>query len=849
MMNTFTSVSFLLFASMAGVARSSLVRGGIESSQALEFSSVDGPRRHLMHESTCTLFRKCVTFGPSEEHPHGHHIDSWVCHLSGEDSSRINGLQFVDIVESRSISETIANATSGQSVLTVSEAIIDAEEPRMYIPEHASIRVHDLSTGVDRVTRKRDVDRDLISSEEQDNHSHHNNRRLTGGPTTVGELRTLVVRLTDKNNVAVTSDVNQLINDVFTDSSSLKTQTEGCSYGKLKIEPFRGNTPSNYYINNGVVDVKMDFDMNGDVSGWEQAGLKAAKNLLGNLEDPMFDLIMVCSPPSPKSNFLAFAFPNSKYSFYNNEWCGYVSGQMHEVGHNLGLGHSGETGDGEYGDGTGYMGFSQGTDDWKMCYNPQKSYQLGWYEDQTKVINPLDGVGRREFVLNGVADYGENKDAVLVLRLRQVTPDQDFYIGFNRAVGINEQTGEHRNMVTIIRKDYGAPDEYAQSTKVAALRPGQRVIIPNFNGSNKDVQIAFTGLTDDGRDARVIVLDNDQVPPPPPGSCTKFVVEVITDGYPDDNEWYIKDKGDWGRIAAISMPYQNENTKYRQEVCLPQGRFAKNYVFAIEDKYGDGMGSGSYKVFNHQGQLQFQGGNNFSSDNKWATHNIMVEADPNPPPPTKPPTTPPTEAPTESPPCVDYFVEVKTDTYPGDSSWQFLFVNEMNDEKIIEESPAFEKQKTVTHKVCLYDGRQYTFRFKDSYGDGLCCGNSEESKGYYKVKDACGRVFVDSGQVEDDFKERDYPITAEQCSEVSTPDTPEPTEAPVLAPVPAPTLAPTKKAVCKNKVKKRFKVNPKSKKKNCKWYAKKKHCNKTVEGGKNNGKKISELCAKNCKAC
>ena len=92
---------------------------------------------------------------------------------------------------------------------------------------------------------------------------------------------------------------------------------------------------------------------------------------------------------------------------------------MHEIGHNLGLAHSAEIGESEYGDGTGVMGNSSEKDDMKMCYNPQKNYQLGWYQDQEATMNPLDGQGKREYILNGVTDYKKNKYAIIVLRMRQ----------------------------------------------------------------------------------------------------------------------------------------------------------------------------------------------------------------------------------------------------------------------------------------------------------------------------------------------------------------------------------------------------------------------------------------------
>ena len=54
------------------------------------------------------------------------------------------------------------------------------------------------------------------------------------------------------------------------------------------------------------------------------------------------DHVMYCMPSNVMSG-IAFAGVNSWYSVYNNEWCHqYSAVQMHEIGHNIGLGHSGE---------------------------------------------------------------------------------------------------------------------------------------------------------------------------------------------------------------------------------------------------------------------------------------------------------------------------------------------------------------------------------------------------------------------------------------------------------------------------------------------------------------------------
>merc|ERR1719261_1119471 len=124
--------------------------------------------------------------------------------------------------------------------------------------------------------------------------------------------------------------------------------------------------------------------------------------------------------------------PNNRHSFYNDKQCTYSSAQLHEVGHNLGLAHSGE-GDAQYADTSGSMGFTINTENTLSCYNPAKSYQLKWYKDRVEDIDPtssssgsgLSSSGKREFQMNGAADYGDGKrDGLIVLRLEQTGGDQ-----------------------------------------------------------------------------------------------------------------------------------------------------------------------------------------------------------------------------------------------------------------------------------------------------------------------------------------------------------------------------------------------------------------------------------------
>jgi len=104
-----------------------------------------------------------------------------------------------------------------------------------------------------------------------------------------------------------------------------------------------------------------------------------------------YDHHMVCLPPGvPRDasggSWLAFAAVGGQFSCYNDLWCLSVSAQVHEIGHNLGLGHAGE-GTERYGDQTGTMGYSVSPNDGPMaCYNGPKTWQLGWTSDRNAEI-------------------------------------------------------------------------------------------------------------------------------------------------------------------------------------------------------------------------------------------------------------------------------------------------------------------------------------------------------------------------------------------------------------------------------------------------------------------------------
>jgi len=62
-------------------------------------------------------------------------------------------------------------------------------------------------------------------------------------------------------------------------------------------------------------------------------------------------------PAGMAGAWVAYGYVYWYRTVFNNEWCGFVSAAVHEIGHNLGMAHSSK-GIVEYGDKQGMMGYS-----------------------------------------------------------------------------------------------------------------------------------------------------------------------------------------------------------------------------------------------------------------------------------------------------------------------------------------------------------------------------------------------------------------------------------------------------------------------------------------------------------
>ena len=153
------------------------------------------------------------------------------------------------------------------------------------------------------------------------------NRKLA---TVVKKVLVLRIQAADSST---TSSETQLTDDIFGtagDPVNLKSQFNQCSYGQLQFEPV---TTNSLIGSDGVYTVTLpSTNVIGAADGpIVSAAINKAAAELGTLTN-IADHVMVCIPPGTTGGWIAYAYVNHWLSVYNNAWCGYPSGLMHEIG-------------------------------------------------------------------------------------------------------------------------------------------------------------------------------------------------------------------------------------------------------------------------------------------------------------------------------------------------------------------------------------------------------------------------------------------------------------------------------------------------------------------------------------
>jgi len=458
---------------------------------------------------------------------------------------------------------------------------------------------------------------------------HHNSidRRLQHAS---GKKKTLVVRVNALDSSPPEATV--LSENIFSDEYSLKTQFDRCSFGELTIQEYEPGTSS--YIPEiptvtdapGVIDIFIDANAIGaNVSDFEEYAESALIDKFDEFDEhpfDLFDVVMYCMPPGMVDNgtdWTSYAYIRYPMSVFNNEECLFLSHQMQEVGHIFGLDHSGEYDEDEeiqeYGDQTGYMGLTVNLDDdLAMCFNPAKSWQLGWYEDKTYEIDIISEISNEatSFTLNGVVDYEDTTtDRYIVVRLAS------FFIGFNRAESFNAGVQEAANQVTIV-ENLGKEGYATKSKLVSKLSVGDSYTIELTEHVSIDVE--YVSISD-GKDAVIEIKYSNE-----PILCegefdAEIEVLISTDFYPEEISWGVADgNGQFVHLTNYGdMDSSNLWTTTVEGLCR-----GLEYYFIIMDEYRDGFccnfasgDDGSYNVT--------YGGENIISGLGVFEHSMWVE--------------------------------------------------------------------------------------------------------------------------------------------------------------------------------------------------------------------------------
>jgi hypothetical protein len=600
----------------------------------------------------------------------------------------------------------------------------------------------------------------------------------------LGTKKTLVVRVTAAD-AATTASAPTLSDKVFGtggDEVNLKTWFDKCSHGGVNFDP--ATSVDNPNIVNGVTEISITMNVIGKGDSEVREAVKSALDaqLQGDWRSK-YDHTMLCLPPGTLGGWIGYAYIGHYLSVFNDQWCTYPSLQLHEIGHNLAMGHSGEgsRSSNQYDDMSGMMGYSYSQDSTKMCFNGAKMWFLGWFVEHAEEVDPIV-TPQWSGNLVGVATFSEQLNENVVVKIEtdpnglQCRDCYDFYIAFNRATGFNSGTKEGHNQVLITEQGDGQSN--AKSLLVAKLSEGMAYTIVDFGGVSGDSVTVTVNSIDLNAGLANISINNSNgspaptAPTPPTKSPTASPTvspTVSPTGAPTipsppcmDMFGDVNGASPW--VDADGLPYNCAWYSSGLDNCANYG---SGYANCGTDGDGDGIldwtlsdgscptgnivcctcGGGVVPPVEGTGAPTLSPTTTSStkpsaspSSSPVATPSNMPSAAPSASPtanpsskpsvspsgsPVDPATDAPTKAPVASPPtddgCVDGTLSVTLDNYGSETNW-----------KVIETATSTTMGQHAGSSgtmplTCLKTDMYYHFAITDTWGDGMCCSYGEGS--------------------------------------------------------------------------------------------------------------------------
>mmetsp|Transcript_14639 Transcript_14639/g.20885 ORF Transcript_14639/g.20885 Transcript_14639/m.20885 type:complete len:614 (-) Transcript_14639:293-2134(-) len=383
----------------------------------------------------------------------------------------------------------------------------------------------------------------------------------------------LVVRVKDSNGLQPQSTVQDLKEEVFTGTLTMKKQFARCSGGKYTpTEATVSGSVSNF--SGGVLEVTVS-NLNGvDATTCMSRAINAIPSGIS------YDMKMIICPQEVDFGSLgAVAYVNGDTSWYMNNFGSFPHFQMHEIGHNLNMAHSNSfysdgLGNRELKDPTCNMGSEAvDTKDWgNLCYNAPKSYYTGWYP--TIEVDPRTENLKESLI--GVNDFvdGLRSTEYVVIKIKGSGQVSQFNIGrpayflmYHVKEGITgdmveEHVNDYANKVQLLFQREGKEDgsyqactsAFCESYFLQNLGAGDTWSFTNWddNGNDLHVKVCSLNLSGKKNTASVLVYLSDR---------NNIQCDKVTETCEDANRLKGRFKTKSGKIVEKTCSYFKKPAK------------------------------------------------------------------------------------------------------------------------------------------------------------------------------------------------------------------------------------------------------------------------------------------------